>query len=79
MINECFVRVRVHVLDTEESVVLGHTLTSGRSTSLDLAGTESDDEIGDEGILGLARTVRDHDTPSVGLCELSSVAIFSIY
>jgi len=42
------------LLDTEESIVLGHPLASGWSTSLDLAGTESDDEVGDEGIFGLA-------------------------
>ena len=61
---------RIDVLDTEESVVLGNTLAARRSTSLDLAGAEGDDEVGDEGVLGLAGTVRNHDAPAVGLRAL---------
>lgn len=60
------------VLDTEKLVVLGNTLASGRGTSLDLTNTKSDDEVGDERVLGLAGAVRDHDTPAVGLAELST-------
>ena len=62
-----------HVLDTEEGVVLGNTLGTGGGTSLDLADTKSDDEVSDDGVLGLSRAVRDHDTPAVGLRELSTV------
>ena len=61
-----------HVLDTEEGVVLGNTLGTGGGTSLDLAGLEGDDEVGDDGVLGLTRAVGNHDTPVVGLSELST-------
>ena len=63
---------RKHVLNAEKLVVLGHTLATGRCTSLDLAGTKGDDEVGDDGVLGLAGTVRDHDTPAVRLRELGT-------
>ena len=39
----------INVLNTEESVVLGNTLAARRSTSLDLAGAEGNDEVGDDG------------------------------
>lgn len=59
-----------YVLDAEEGVVLGNTLATSGSTSLDLAGAEGNDEVGDEGVLSLTATVRNHDTPAVGLREL---------
>ena len=62
-----------YALDTEEGVVLRDTLRAGGSTSLDLAGTEGNDEVSDDGVLGLTGTVRDHDTPAVGLSELSAI------
>lgn len=62
-----------NALDTEKSVVLRDTLRTGRGAGLDLAGTEGDDEVGDDGVLSLAGTVGDHDTPAVGLRELSSL------
>ena len=65
---------RPHVLDTEKSVVLGHTFGPGGCTSLDLAGTKSHDEVGDNCVLGLATSVRYHDTPAVGLRQLCTVA-----
>ena len=71
MVSKCAGEMkRVDVLDTQESVVLGNTLAARRSTSLDLAGAEGNDEVGDDGVLGLARAVRDHDAPAVRLREL---------
>lgn len=60
------------LLDTEKGVVLGDTLGTRGRTSLDLAGAEGNDEVGDDGVLGLTATVRDHDSPSVGLGELGT-------
>lgn len=48
------------------------TLRTARGTGLDLSDTEGDDEVGDGGVLGLSRTVGDHDPPSIGLGELGS-------
>jgi len=51
------------LLDTEDLVELGETLRSGGSTSLDLAGTETDNDVSNGDILSLTRAVRNHDTP----------------
>lgn len=52
------------LLDTEDLVELGETLGTGRCTSLDLTGTETDDNVGNGDILGLTRSVGNHDTPA---------------
>ena len=64
-----------NVLDAEQSIVLGNTLTTSRSASLDLPGAESNGKVGNDSVLGLTRSVRDHDTPTVGLRQLSAVKI----
>jgi hypothetical protein len=51
------------LLDTEDLVELGKTLRSGGSTSLDLTGTETDNDVSNGDILSLTGTVRNHDTP----------------
>ena len=51
------------LLDAEDLVELGKTLRAGRSTSLDLAGAETDDDVGNGDILSLTGAVRNHDTP----------------
>ena len=51
------------LLDTEDLVELGETLRSGRSTSLDLTSTETDNDVSDGDVLSLTGAVRDHDTP----------------
>lgn len=56
-----------NVLDAEESIIFGDTLTTSRSTGLDLAGTEGNDEVSNYSVLGLTRPVRDHHAPTVGL------------
>ena len=61
------------LLDTEKLVVLGDTLGTARSTSLDLTGAETDGEVGNVGGLGLTGTVRGHDTPAVRLRELDGL------
>lgn len=52
------------LLDTEDLVELGETLGTGRGTSLDLTGAETNDDVGNGDILGLTRAVRNHDTPA---------------
>ena len=64
---------RTNVLDAKKRVVLRDTLAARRCTSLDLADTEGDDEVRDDGVLRLTAAVRDHDTPAIGLRELSTV------
>ena len=66
-------RAEGDVLDTKECVVLRDTLATRGSTGLDLANTESDNKVGDDGVLSLTTAVRDHDTPAIRLCELRTV------
>ena len=54
------------LLDAEDLVELGKTLRTGRSTSLDLASAETDDDVSNGDILSLTRTVGNHDTPAGG-------------
>ena len=63
----------MYALNAKESVVLGDTLATGRRTGLDLADTESNNEVRNDRVLSLTRAVRDHDTPAIGLRELSTV------
>lgn len=58
------------LLDAQQCIVFGDTLASCRCTSLDLAGAERNDDIGDNSVLSLATTVRNHDTPTVRLGKL---------
>ena len=57
----------------QELVVLGETFTAARGTRLNLASLKADDEVGDEGVFGLAGAVGDHDAPVVGLGEERAV------
>jgi hypothetical protein len=59
------------LLDTHELVVLGGTLGPAGSASLDLASAKANNEVGDGGVLSLARPVGDHDAPALGLRELA--------
>src|SRR5215207_9249144 len=52
-------------LDAEELVVLGDAVCARERARLDLAGVGGDREVGDEGVLGLARAVRDDDRAAV--------------
>lgn len=61
------------LLDTEDLVELGQTLGTGRGTGLDLAGAETNSNVGDGDILGLTGAVRNHDTPAVGVGVLGSL------
>ena len=63
----------MYALDAKKSVVLGDTLATGRRTGLDLTDTESNNEVRNDRVLGFTRAVRDHDTPAIGLRELSTV------
>lgn len=51
------------LLDSEKLVVLGESLGSRGSTSLDLAGSETDGEVSNGDVLSLTGSVGDHDTP----------------
>ena len=63
----------MYALDAKKSVVLGDTLATSRSTSLDLSNAKGNNKVGNDGVLRLTTTVRDHDTPAVRLCELRTV------
>mmetsp|Transcript_21217 Transcript_21217/g.37799 ORF Transcript_21217/g.37799 Transcript_21217/m.37799 type:complete len:512 (-) Transcript_21217:122-1657(-) len=54
-------------LDAEELVVLGEALGAAGRAGLDLPGGQAHREVGDEGVLGLARAVGGHDAPARGL------------
>jgi hypothetical protein len=56
-----------HVLDAEERVIFGDTLASCRSTSLDLTNAKGNNKVGNDSVFSLTATVRDHDTPTIGL------------
>lgn len=60
-------------LNTEELVVLGKTFRAAGSTGLDLASTETDDEISNGGVLSFTRAVGDHDTPTSSLGVLGGL------
>ena len=64
------------LLDTEDLVQLGQTLGAARSTGLDLARAETDSNVGNGDILGLTRTVGDHDTPVVRVGVLGGLDRF---
>lgn len=64
-----------YLLDPKKSIVLGNTLATGGCTSLDLASSQCNNEVSDHGVLGLTRTMGDHDTPTVGLRELGTVKV----
>jgi len=53
------------LLDSQHLVVLGQPLRAAGGAGLDLSGAETDHQICDEAILGLAGTVRDHGSPAV--------------
>lgn len=61
------------LLDTEDLVQLSQTLGTGRSTGLDLARAQTNDDVGNGDILGLSRAVGDHDTPVVGVRVLGGL------
>lgn len=61
------------LLDAENLVKLGQALGTGRSTSLDLTGTDTDGNVSNGDIFGLTRSVRDHDAPAIGVGVLGSL------
>lgn len=63
-------RLRWYSLNAQKCVVLGQTLGASRGASLDLADTERNCNISDDGILRLSAPVRNHDTPAIRLCKL---------
>merc|ERR1719310_92790 len=54
------------LLNAQQLVVLGHTLGTARSASLDLARAQADGHVGNEVVLGLTRAVGHHDAPALG-------------
>src|SRR3954453_11246386 len=61
------------LLDAQELVVLGHPLRAGRCTGLDLATIRGHREVGDGGVLGLARPVAHHAAEAAAVGELDGV------
>lgn len=61
------------LFNAENLVELGQALRTGRGTSLDLTGTDTDGNVSNGDIFGLARSVRDHDTPAIGVGVLGSL------
>jgi hypothetical protein len=60
-------------LNAQDLVELGETLRSARGTSLDLASSDTHHYVGNRDILGLSRSVGNHDTPAVGVRVLGSL------
>ena len=61
------------LLDAEDLVELGKALGTGWGTGLDLAGAETNDDVGDGDVLGFAGAVGDHDTPVGGVRVLGGL------
>src|SRR5699024_8371333 len=60
-------------LDAEQLVVLRHALGAGRGTGLDLAAIQSDGQVSDGGVLGLAGAVGHHGAVAVAVCQFHGV------
>ena len=58
------------LLDAQQAVVLGDALRARQRAGLDLARAHGDRQVGDEGVLGLARAVRDDRRPAVAVRHL---------
>jgi hypothetical protein len=65
------------LLDTKDLIQLGQTLRSGWSTTLDLASSDTNDNVGDGNIFGLAGTMGHHDTPASSVGVLGGLNRFS--
>merc|ERR1719409_353813 len=52
------------LLDAQELVILRQALAAARRPCLDLARAQTNDQVRDEGVLGLARAMGDHDAPA---------------
>jgi len=54
--------------------VLGNTLATSRGTRLDLTRTEGDNQVSDDGVFRLTRSMGDHHTPAVTLRKLGTAS-----
>jgi hypothetical protein len=61
------------LLDAQQLVVLGHAVGSGRGAGLDLAAVGGHGEVGDRGVLGLARAVAHHAAEAVAVGQVDRV------
>jgi len=57
-------------------IIFGKSIRSARSSTFDLTGSKTANEITDEVILGLTTSVRNHDTPSSFLRHITSLDTF---
>ncbi len=64
------------LFDTKDLVVLGQTLGAARGTSFNLAGGQTNYEVGNERVLGLTGSVRNHGSPTSALRELVGIYRF---
>lgn len=62
-------RVAELLFDAEQLVVLRDALGAGRGAGLDLTGVGGDRQVGDRGVFGLARAVRQHGRVAAALGE----------
>mmetsp|Transcript_20867 Transcript_20867/g.31465 ORF Transcript_20867/g.31465 Transcript_20867/m.31465 type:complete len:237 (+) Transcript_20867:218-928(+) len=58
------------LLDAQQLVVLGQALAPAGGPGLQMAGAQADRQVRDEGVLGLARAVRDENAPAIRHAEL---------
>lgn len=61
-----------YVLNAKQSIIFGNPFATSGGASFDLTETESNDKISNDSVLCFTTAVRDHDTPIVGLGELST-------
>ena len=66
-------RVAQLLLDAQKLIVLRDALAASRRTSLDLTRVRRDHEVGDRGVLGLTRTVRQHGGVARALREADRI------
>lgn len=53
------------LFDSQDLIVLGQTLRAAWGARLDLAGRQTNHQVGDRRVLGLARTMRNHGAPTI--------------
>jgi hypothetical protein len=59
--------MREYILNAEQRIIFRHAFASGGSPSLDLANTESDGEISDDGIFSFTAAMGNHHAPAIRL------------
>jgi hypothetical protein len=58
------------ILNIHQAIVLDHSLSSGRSASLEMTRSKTNCQVSDEVICRFARAMGDEDSPSVAECQI---------